>query len=277
MLELQHIGKIYKSRQRSVTAVEDVSLTIEKGEFCVLLGPSGAGKSTVLRVINGMTPATSGKVRFDDQDVTRRNRRAVQNRIGTIHQQFFLVPRLSVLDNVLSGTLPRLGLIRTMLKLFPQLDRRRACELLRRVELAEPQLYQKAGKLSGGQQQRVAIARAFIRNPELVLADEPVASLDPSTSRAILRLLRIAAHETGATVLCSLHQVDLAREFADRIVAMRQGKLVFDGQPDELDEAMLAHIYDGTPTTSQSTSHADTPRRADPLIAGMPTMEVAPA
>ncbi|MBB6431365.1 phosphonate ABC transporter ATP-binding protein [Algisphaera agarilytica] len=276
MLELRAIDKVYESRQGRVTAVEGVSLKLEKGEFCVLLGPSGAGKSTVLRVINGMTQATNGEVSFDGELVTRRNRRSIQNRIGTIHQQFFLVPRLSVLDNVLSGMLPKLGFLRSMLKLFASADRKRACELLGKVELKESQLYQKAGKLSGGQQQRVAIARAFIRNPDLVLADEPVASLDPSTSRGILRLLRGAAHETGATVLCSLHQVDLAHEFADRIVAMRQGKLVFDGKPSELDEAMLAHIYDGTPTSSQSASTSK-PRSHEEAVVSMPGLEVAPA
>ncbi|MEM1107091.1 MAG: phosphonate ABC transporter ATP-binding protein [Planctomycetota bacterium] len=276
MLELCDIDKVYESRQGRVTAVEGVSLKLEKGEFCVLLGPSGAGKSTVLRVINGMTRATRGEVSFDGEAVTRRNRRSVQNRIGTIHQQFFLVPRLSVLDNVLSGMLPKLGFIRSMLKLFGSADRKRACELLGRVELKETQLYQKAGKLSGGQQQRVAIARAFIRNPDLVLADEPVASLDPSTSRSILRLLRGAAHETGATVLCSLHQVDLAHEFADRIVAMRQGKLVFDGKPSELDEAMLAHIYDGTPTSSRSASPSQ-PQSREEAVVSMPGLEAAPA
>ncbi|MEM6458442.1 MAG: phosphonate ABC transporter ATP-binding protein [Planctomycetota bacterium] len=276
MLELRGIDKIYESRQGRVTAVDGVSLKMEKGEFCVLLGPSGAGKSTVLRVINGMTQATRGEVSFDGTATTRRNRRAVQNRIGTIHQQFFLVPRLSVLDNVLSGMLPKLGFIRSMLKLFVSADRKRACELLGRVELNESQLYQKAGRLSGGQQQRVAIARAFIRNPDLVLADEPVASLDPSTSRGILRLLRGAAHETGATVLCSLHQVDLAYEFADRIVAMRQGKLVFDGKPSELDEAMLAHIYDGKPTSSQSPTPSK-PRAHEETAVSMPGLEVAPA
>lgn len=276
MLELNGIDKVYQSRQGTVAAVEGVNLSIKKGEFCVLLGPSGAGKSTVLRVINGMTSATRGEVTFEGEPVTRRNRRAIQNRIGTIHQQFFLVPRLTVLDNVLSGMLPRLGLLRSLLKLFASNDRKRACELLGRVELTESQLYQKAGKLSGGQQQRVAIARAFIRKPDLVLADEPVASLDPSTSRGILRLLREAAHETGATVLCSLHQVDLAHEFADRIVAMRQGKLVFDGQPEELDQAMLAHIYDGTPTTSQSHDRPKPPtRESTPTV--VTGLEVAPA
>ncbi|MEM9882398.1 MAG: phosphonate ABC transporter ATP-binding protein [Planctomycetota bacterium] len=276
MLELRDIDKVYESRQGRVTAVEGVSLKLEKGEFCVLLGPSGAGKSTVLRVINGMTQASRGEVAFDGEPVVRRNRRSMQNRIGTIHQQFFLVPRLSVLDNVLSGILPKLGFIRSMLKLFASADRKRACELIGRVELSESQLYQKAGRLSGGQQQRVAIARAFIRNPDLVLADEPVASLDPSTSRGILRLLRGAAHETGATVLCSLHQVDLAHEFADRIVAMRQGKLVFDGRPNELDEAMLAHIYDGTPTSSHSAAAPEPAPREDQSVP-MPGLEVAPA
>lgn len=254
MLKLENISKTFQSRQGKVHAVKDVSLEVKPGEFCVLLGPSGAGKSTILRMINGMTEPSHGVVRVGGEQMLRKNRRDIQSRIGTIHQQFFLVPRLSVLDNVLSGTLPRVGLMRSLLKLFPQLDRRRACELLHQVELEESQLYQKAGKLSGGQQQRVAIARAFIRKPELVLADEPVASLDPSISRGILRLLFRASRETGATVLCSLHQVDLACEFADRIVAMRKGELVFDGQPEGLTKEILANIYDGAPVTTRQAS-----------------------
>lgn len=270
MLKIENISKTFRTRQGHVHAVKDVSLEVKRGEFCVLLGPSGAGKSTVLRMINGMTDPSKGEVYINDQQMTRKNRREIQSGIGTIHQQFFLVPRLSVLDNVLSGTLPNIGLIRSLLKLFPQADRRRACDLLHQVELEESQLYQKAGKLSGGQQQRVAIARAFIRKPELVLADEPVASLDPSISRGILRLLFRASRETGATVLCSLHQVDLACEFADRIVAMRQGELVFDGQPEELTKQILAKIYDGTPTSTKQKQP-----EAAPGISGF--MEVATA
>lgn len=259
MLKVENISKTFRTRQGEVHAVKGVGLDVKPGEFCVLLGPSGAGKSTVLRMINGMTAPSAGAISVNGQCMTRKNRRDIQSLIGTIHQQFFLVPRLSVLDNVLSGTLPNLGLLRSLLKLFPQDDRRRACDLLHQVELEESQLYQKAGKLSGGQQQRVAIARAFIRKPELVLADEPVASLDPSISRGILRLLFRASRETGATVLCSLHQVDLACEFADRIVAMRKGELVFDGQAEELTKDILARIYDGASTASKPENFGSAP------------------
>lgn len=277
MLTLERISKVYGSKGRRVSAIDDVSLALPRGEFCVLLGPSGAGKSTVLRVVNGMTRPTKGRVYFDGRPVTRRSRRSVQRRIGTIHQQFFLVPRLSVLDNVLSGALPRVGLVRALLKLFPGVCRRRACDLLRGVELEPSQLYQKAGKLSGGQQQRVAIARAFILDPELVLADEPVASLDPSTSRAILRLLHAASRESGATVLCSLHQVELAREFADRVVAMRRGRLVFDGKPGELDAETLGRIYDGQPAGPVlDKPGAGTPGSSPPRAPG-PRVEAAQA
>lgn len=247
LLSVQKVTKRFEGAKghAATVAVDGVDLQIPKGQFCVLLGPSGAGKSTLLRLINGMTDPTVGQLSFDGHVIKRRNRRRIQERMGTIHQQFCLVPRLSVMDNVLSGLLPKAAFWRVLLKWYPKEQQRRACKLLGQVGLSEDQLYRKAARLSGGQQQRVAIARAFIREPELVLADEPVASLDPATSQAILKLLRAASQETGATVLCSLHQVELAVRFADRIVAMRQGKLVFDGPPESLDEATLEYIYEG--------------------------------
>ncbi len=240
MLEFHQVSHIFEDGTR---AINDLSLSVPKGQFCVLLGPSGAGKSTLLNTVNGGVVPTSGDIIFDAQKVTRRNRRQIQRRIGMIHQQLHLVPRLTVLQNVLSGLLPITPTWRAILALFPLPQQRRACQLLEEVELEEGHLYRRASELSGGQQQRVAIARAFMICPEIVLADEPVASLDPAVSRHVLHLLKMASRQRNTTVLCSLHQVEFATEFADRIVALREGAIVYDGAPEQLDPERLDGIY----------------------------------
>ena len=232
LLRFSGVTKRYESGGSVTVALDDVNLDVPSGQFCVLLGASGAGKSTLLKLVNGLTNPTTGAIRFDGAEISRRNLHQVQPRIGMIHQSFHLVPRLSVLDNVLTGALPRLSTLAALLHWFPYEYQRKACRLLSRVGLSEEHLYRRAMNLSGGQQQRVAIARAFLLDPVLILADEPVASLDPATSVEVLSLLREAARERGATVLCSLHQVELARTFADRIVGMRAGRIVFDGSPE---------------------------------------------
>jgi phosphonate transport system ATP-binding protein len=240
MLKFESISRVYDDGTR---AIDDVSLQVKQGEFCVLLGPSGAGKSTLMNMVNGVVVPTSGSLSIDGKPLTRKNRAAVQRRVGMIHQQLHLVPRLSVLHNVLSGLLPHTSFWRCLIKWFPQQDQRDACQLLDEVGLEEKHLYRRASTLSGGQQQRVAIARAFISRPEVVLADEPVASLDPAMSRSVLDSLKRAARHHGATVVCTLHQLEYAIEFADHIVALRQGKVFFDGHPSELDEATQAELY----------------------------------
>lgn len=239
-LEFQAISHEFPDGTR---AVRDVSLSIPKGEVCVLLGPSGAGKSTLLNTVNGLVMPTGGRVQLDDMPVTRENLKAVRSRTGMIHQQLHLVPRLTVLDNVLSGLLPVTSTWRSMLKSFPADQQRTACRLLEEVELEEKQIYRRASQLSGGQQQRVAIARAFINEPDVVLADEPVASLDPAVSRHVLDLLRRASRQRNTTVLCSLHQVEFAVEFADRIIALRAGEVVYDGAPDRITPSVLSDVY----------------------------------
>lgn len=229
-------------------ALKTVSLEVPKGQFCVVLGPSGAGKSTLLRLLNGLIEPSAGEFYFAGERVTRRNLRSVQKRVAMIHQSFNLVQRLPVISNVLSGMLPAISTPRALLGIFPAEMQRKACRLIDRVGLGEEHVYRRAGELSGGQQQRVGIARAFIGDPLLVLADEPVASLDPKISRSILSLLKEASREQGATVLCSLHQVDLTREFADRVVGMHGGRVVFDGGVEELTNDVLNVIYDGAPT-----------------------------
>ena len=226
-------------------ANHNVAFDVPRGQFCVLLGPSGAGKSTILNTVNGLVMPTQGRVLLADEPVTLKNLAEVRSRIGMIHQQLHLVPRLSVLYNVLSGLLPVTPTWKALLKLFPEDQQRKACKLLEEVELEEKQIYRRASELSGGQQQRVAIARAFVNDPDVVLADEPVASLDPTVSRQVLGLLRAASRHRDTTVLCSLHQVEFAIEFADRIVAFRAGKVVFDDRPSALTSDVLQRIYGG--------------------------------
>lgn len=224
-------------------ALKGVSLVVPQGQFCVILGPSGAGKSTLLRMVNGLAAPTSGKVCVDGIPVEPATWSRVRPRIGMIHQLFNLVPRTTVANNVLSGALPAVSTWRALLYLYPAPLRAKACQLAYEVGLDEEHLRRRVSGLSGGQQQRVGIARAFMLDPSVVLADEPVASLDPKTSRDVLALLKKESRERGATVLCSLHQMELAREFADRIVALRGGELAFDGVPAELEDAALRSIF----------------------------------
>lgn len=240
MLKFESVSRVYDDGTK---AVNNVSLHIKSGEFCVLLGPSGAGKSTLMNMVNGVVQPSSGQFILGDLVLNKQNKTAIQRRVGMIHQQLHLIPRLSVLHNVLSGLLPNIGLFRSLLKSFSERDQRRACELLDEVGMEEKHLFRRASNLSGGQQQRVAIARAFISNPEVVLADEPVASLDPAMSRSVLESLKTAAQHHGATVICTLHQLEYALEFADRIVALRKGEIFFDGHPSKLDDVTQSELY----------------------------------
>lgn len=252
MLRFEQVAKRYPDGTR---ALDGVSFNVPRGQFCAIIGPSGSGKSTLLRLVNGLLGPTGGTILFDGAPITPKSIGSVQRRVGTVHQEFDLVPRLSVLDNVLAGTLPVVSTARVLLRLWPRHHQRRACALLARVGLIEEQLYRRAAQLSGGQKQRVAIARAFMLEPAVVLADEPVSSLDPAISRSVLALLRDASREAGATVLCCLHQVELALEFADRVVAIQDGALVYDGLPGDLTADRLEALYgpsgfDGDRTSS---------------------------
>lgn len=243
-------------------AVRGIDLHVPKGQFCVVLGPSGSGKSTLLRCVVGLTTPTAGEIHIAGRKVERRSLTAIRRQVGMVHQAFNLSPRLDVLTNVLNGSLGSLPTWRALARFHPLPLRRRACDLLAQVGLVEEHLYRRAGELSGGQQQRVGIARACILRPSVLLADEPVASLDPSISRDIMVLLDQASQRENATVLCSLHQVDLAREFADRIVGINGGAIVFDGTPNELDDAALDRIYART-APAYSSAQADVIERAD--------------
>jgi phosphonate transport system ATP-binding protein len=250
MLQFNSVSRVFDDGTR---AVNNVSLRVEKGEFCVLLGPSGAGKTTLMNMVNGVVIPDSGDLCIGGTRLTKKTRSTIQRKVGMIHQQLNLIPRLSVLHNVLTGILPQAGFISSLIKLFPQDKQRRACQLLHEVGLEEKHLYRRASNLSGGQQQRVAIARAFMADPEVVLADEPVASLDPAMSRSVLQSLKTAAQHHDVAVLCTLHQMDYALEFADRIIALRAGEVFFDGRPDQMDSVTQEALYQLAKPTESNT------------------------
>ncbi|HZQ37675.1 MAG TPA: phosphonate ABC transporter ATP-binding protein, partial [Dehalococcoidia bacterium] len=218
-------------------ALSDVSVEVRTGEFLAVIGPSGAGKSTFLRCINGLVRPSAGTISFEGRDITRARGAAVRRarrQMGMIFQQFNLVKRSSVLQNVLCGRLGYQSGWRSVVPVFRQSDVELALAALERVGIAD-KAYVRADSLSGGQQQRVAIARALAQQPRLMLADEPVASLDPETSITVLDDLRRINREQGITTIVNLHQLDFAREYADRVIGFKQGRLVFDGLPSELD------------------------------------------
>jgi phosphonate transport system ATP-binding protein len=240
MIEIRNLSKKYGDFE----ALHHIDLTVGKGEFVVILGASGAGKSTLLRCINHLTTPTTGEVRVDG-NVSHGDRaglRRVRRDVAMIFQHYNVVPRLSVLKNVLTGRLSAMPAVLSWFQLFPRADIDIARSSLRRVGL-EAKADVRTDTLSGGQKQRVGIARALAQKPKVILADEPVASLDPKTSRSVLACLREASRESGITVICNLHQVDYAIEFGERIIGVAGGRIVFEGRPDELTEEALHRIY----------------------------------
>ena len=229
------------------TALRDIALTIRPGEMVALLGASGSGKSTLMRHLSGLHRADAGTVRVFGRDLQRDGRlspdvRALRAGIATIFQQFNLVDRLPVMTNVMAGALHRLPLWRTVLRAFPPQEHARALDALSRVGI-EACAWQRASTLSGGQQQRAAISRALVQGARLVLADEPIASLDPSSSRRVMELLAAVNRDVGATVVVSLHQVEHAFAYCPRTVALRAGEVVFDGPTAQLSKARLQALY----------------------------------
>jgi phosphonate transport system ATP-binding protein len=236
----------YHDREgRAFTALRDVSLEIPRGQFVAVIGLSGAGKSTLLRCLNRMNEPEAGSIVFEGRDVTHiagGELAAMRARIGFIFQGFNLVRNISVLANVLTGRLARVSWLDSMLGRFPRGDREIALRYLREVGLGD-KIASRADKLSGGQQQRVAIARALTQQPAVILADEPMASLDPKLSEVILGLLRRFNREEGITVVVNLHVLQLARDYADRVIGLRAGEIVFDGTPEELNGEMVERVY----------------------------------
>ena len=242
MLSLRGVSKTYPGA--SAPALNNIQLDVRAGEFLVILGPSGAGKSTLLRCLNRLVDPSAGQIFHNGTEITahRGDLRVLRRQFGMVFQQFNLVKRLSVLTNVLTGRLGYRSMWRSLAFNFPESDKRIAIECLARVNLDHKAL-QRADTLSGGEQQRVAIARALAQKPMVILADEPVASLDPKIARQVLGYLREAARDLGITVLCNLHQVDYAREFSERVVGMSHGSVVFDGPVAELTDEILHRIY----------------------------------
>ena len=244
MIEIRGVTKEYGN---GVLGLNDVNLTIRDGEFVAIIGPSGAGKSTLLRSINRLNDITGGDIMIDGQSITkasRRQLRAMRCSIGMIFQQFNLVGNSTVQKNVLSGQLGRYGTLKSLLGLFPESDYQLIDDALKTVGLAD-KAQTRSDQLSGGQQQRVAIARTRVQQARIVLADEPVASLDPVTSETILTDLKRMNQDDGTTVLISIHSVGFAKKYADRIIGMRRGTVVFDGTPAQLTDDMFRHIYEG--------------------------------
>ena len=241
MLEIRQLSKSFGR----TTAVDDVSLQIPEGQMIGIIGRSGAGKSTLLRLLNRLLEPTAGAVRFAGTDVTALKGRellAWRADCAMIFQQFNLVNRLDVLTNVLIGRINRHGTFSSLAKHFTAAERALAIAALDRLDLAD-QALQRADTLSGGQQQRVAIARAMLQEPKLILADEPIASLDPRNATRVMEALRTINREDGITVICNLHTLDTARSYCDRIVGMAEGAVVFDGAPQVLTQAAVHAIY----------------------------------
>jgi phosphonate transport system ATP-binding protein len=242
MLKLEKLTKVYKTGDK---ALSDVDLEVVKGQVIALIGPSGAGKSTLIRCINRLVDPTSGSATLDGVELTslgssalRRERR----RMGMIFQEYALVERLTVMENVLSGRLGYVGFWRSFLRKFPQSDVDEAYRLLDRVGLLH-MADKRADTLSGGQRQRVGICRALIQDPALLLVDEPTASLDPKTSREIMRLIVEMCRERGLAAIINIHDVNLAQMFVQRVVALNMGEIIFDGGPTELSPDVLTRIY----------------------------------
>jgi phosphonate transport system ATP-binding protein len=242
LLEIKNLTMIYDG---GVEALHDVSFTVRDGEFVALIGLSGAGKSTLLRCINRLVEPTEGQIVFDGEDITAaspQQLRMIRRSIGMIFQQFNLVERSKVITNVLSGRLGYVNAGKSLVGIFPREETERAMANLERVGIPD-KAQSRADELSGGQQQRVGIARALMQEPKLMLADEPVASLDPVLSDSILMYLEELNKKEDVTVICSLHIPALARRYGTRIIALKDGRLVFDGSTEEFDDDRFEKIY----------------------------------
>lgn len=242
MIIFENVSKIYKN---GVVGLRDINLTIEDGEFVSIIGLSGAGKSTFLRSINRLTDITKGDIRINEISVTRAGKKQLRNircHIGMISQSFNLVKRSTVQKNVLSGRLGYYSTLKSILGLFSREDYERTKEALKRVGLLE-KLHSRSDELSGGQQQRVSIARTLVQQADIILADEPVASLDPVTTLKIMKDLKDINQSMKKTVVVNLHSVELAKEFSTRIIAFKEGEIVFDGAPEKLSKEELEKIY----------------------------------
>lgn len=243
ILRIKNLEKTYPN---GVQALKNVSFDVKKGEFLVIIGLSGSGKSTLLRCLNRLHDPTGGELHFHKQDIAQLSTadeiRNLRKKIGMIFQHFNLIPRHTVLSNVLMGKLAYISSWRSLFGLFSAEDKSEAMKYLKLVGISE-KAYIRADQLSGGQQQRVAIARALTQNPEVLLADEPVASLDPATCHTVMDYLKKVNQELGITIVCNLHFLSLVRLYATRVIALKNGELVYEGDPKNIDQKWFEAIY----------------------------------
>jgi phosphonate transport system ATP-binding protein len=247
MQPILHVKDLRKEYADGTVALKNVSFDVGPGEFVVIIGPSGAGKSTLLRCINRLVTPTDGKIEFKGLNVNKANHRQVRRvrrEIGMVFQGFNLIQRVSVLNNVLNGRLGYMNTFRGAIGWYTRDDVEEALNILDRVGLGD-QVYKRADELSGGQMQRVGISRALAQHPELILADEPIASLDPASSENIMDYMYKICREDGITSLVNLHQVEVAKKYATRIIGIHKGEVVFDGSPSKLSSGVVEHIYYG--------------------------------
>ena len=244
-LQVQHISKKFHN---GTSALKDVNFSVLQGEFVSVIGPSGAGKTTLFRILNGMTDCTSGQIFLDSRrfdSLHGKKKRELQKSIATIYQDFCLVENSTCLENVLTARLPDMGFFSGVFGLYGKNSKEEAQKLLERVGLLEKS-YEPVKNLSGGQKQRVSIARALMRHPAILLADEPVASLDPVTGRQILMLLKSIHQTEGVTILMNSHNLEFSREFSNRLIGLKDGQIVFDGMTGDLTESITKQIYNKT-------------------------------
>ncbi|MFD1417298.1 phosphonate ABC transporter ATP-binding protein [Companilactobacillus keshanensis] len=243
MLEVKHLTKSY---QKDKPALTDISFSVEPGNFLAIIGPSGAGKTTILRSLNQLIKDDDGQILLDGSDIRSDNKsqlRKHRRQIGMVFQNYNLVERLTVIENVLHGRLGYKSTLAGMFGIYSEEEKKEALELLDKVGLKDFAL-QRCSELSGGQKQRVGIARSLIQHPKVILCDEPIASLDPASSHTVMHLLKQLTIEFNIICVANLHQINLAKKYADRIVGIRQGKLVFDEESSMLSEEILETLYD---------------------------------
>jgi len=243
ILSVKDLTKTYPN---GTQALKGVSFDVKKGEFLVIIGLSGSGKSTMLRCINQLIPSTSGEITFQGKQIPSpaKNKilKKLRTKVGMIFQHFNLVERHTVMSNVLMGSLGRTKTFKSMMGIFSEQDKQKALNALKLVGIEDKALF-RADQLSGGQKQRVAIARALTQNPDLLLADEPVASLDPATCHTVMDYLKKVNEELGITIICNLHFLSLVRQYASRVIALKDGKLVYEGKPSDINEQWFEKIY----------------------------------
>lgn len=242
---IMSIEKLNKEYSKGKTVLKDVSFNIKQGELLSIIGPSGAGKSTLLRSINRMIEPTSGNITFDNKNISNvkgKELRKMRTNIGMIFQHYNLVDRLSVFENVLHGTLGYKNSLQGIFSLYSESEKEEALDIITELGIQD-HIYKRCDELSGGQKQRVGIARALVQKPKIILCDEPIASLDPSSSRVIMEHLRKICNEKGITVIVNLHQVDVAKNYSDRIIGLNSGEVVYNGHPTDIDKEVIQSIY----------------------------------